>query len=217
MIALVVFAKISETENFPIAELMKYVDEKKQKKLNEYRFLIDRKLSLYAAIIVRTEAMRNGIKNIRFQVKENGKPYLTDCPSFCFNISHTKNAVAVAFSDSEIGVDIEKISRYDTQIAKHNFTESERNYIEKRENPDAAFYEIWTKKEAYIKYTGEGLNTPLNSFCVLDNDRIKTFFQDEYVVSVCQEDVKKFSDKLTVISETKLISEFIRINNHTHK
>jgi 4'-phosphopantetheinyl transferase len=204
----VIFAKISESEDFHYNKLLEYVDESKRKKLNEYRFLIDKKLSLYAEIIVRTESLLSGIKNIRFLRKKNGKPYLSGYPSFCFNISHTRNAVAVAFSDSEIGVDIEKIADYDKQIAARNFIGFEQNYINNSDNPTVAFYEIWTKKEAYIKLSGEGLNVPLNSFCVLNTANFKTFFQDEYVVSVCQNDIGNSSVNLSLITEKELIEKF---------
>ncbi len=33
-----------------------------------------------------------------------------------------------------------------------------------RKNTSNAFYKLWTIKESYIKQSGEGLRTPLNSF-----------------------------------------------------
>ena len=86
---------------------------------------------------------------------ENGKPYIIKQPDFHFGISHTKNAITVAFSKEPVGVDIEKIRDVDLKVADRFFTEEEQKYI----NSDVSlscrrFFEIWTKKEAIIKKSG---------------------------------------------------------------
>lgn len=40
---------------------------------------------------------------------QHGKPYLRDYPGIHFNISHCEGLVACAFSDTETGVDVERI------------------------------------------------------------------------------------------------------------
>ena len=75
--------------------------------------------------------------------------------------------MVIAWGTSELGVDVQK---HETTVrsqamAQRYFTEEEQAYV----GGDAGrFYEIWTKKESYIKYTGEGLKRNLRSFSVLE-------------------------------------------------
>lgn len=128
-------------------------------------------------------------KDIIFRKTEFGKPYIYNYPSFRFNISHTKNAILVGISEKSIGVDIEKAMLFDLKIADRFFTSDEREYVySKVEHVCERFFEVWTKKEAYIKYVGKGMSISLNFFSVLDNDIKDMIFTTrikKYVVSVC--------------------------------
>ena len=84
------------------------------------------------------------------EILPNGKPIFKSSPLF-FSISHSENVVAVAVSEREIGVDVEKIREVRGGVAKRFFTESEIEYVG---NDSARFFEIWTKKEAYAKVKG---------------------------------------------------------------
>ncbi len=174
--------------------LISFVSINKYEQIKRFHFDIDRKLSLYSEILVRTIAYKElNILNreIIFCRNKYGKPYLKSYPDFHFNLSHTRNAIIVAISDKPIGIDIEKIRVADVKIARRFFTESEVAYIKKaRIDMDKRFYEVWTKKEAYIKFMGKGFSIPLNSFDTLDGDiskQILTFEKGEYIISVCNE------------------------------
>jgi 4'-phosphopantetheinyl transferase len=66
------------------------------------------------------------------------------------------------------------------------FTSEEQSYISASPDANIAFYEIWTKKEAYIKYIGKGLAVPLNSFSVFSiNTPMFTHMLRQYIFSVC--------------------------------
>jgi len=155
-------------------------------------------------------------QDVTFSKNEYGKPYLRDYPGFRFNISHTRSAIAVAFSNSDIGVDIEHVKSPDIKIAERFFTLQESELIVRSKNPDQAFCEIWTAKEAYIKFQGEGLSIPLNSFNVLDeaiSSLIHTFLANEYIISVCGNETNAENDVLTVITEDELL---IRLTGRKH-
>jgi 4'-phosphopantetheinyl transferase len=187
-------AEISDIADSRMDYFMSLVTKEKQKKLEKYRHIIDRKLSLYAEVLVRKQITNHlGIQNseISFEKGKYGKPYLKNHPKFYFNISHTRRAIAVAFSKSEIGIDIERIRPCDLKIAKRFFTQEENSYINNCLDFDKAFYEIWTKKEAYLKHTGKGLNCSLKSFDVTDikTEQIFNTFEIEngkYIFSVCR-------------------------------
>lgn len=97
--------------------------------------------------------------------EENGKPRLADCELF-FNLSHSGAYAACALSDAPVGVDIQVIGPYREKLAERFYAPEERLYIGESENRDAAFTEIWCRKESFIKTTGLGLRTRLDSFSV---------------------------------------------------
>lgn len=123
---------------------------------------------------------------------ENGKPYIKDHPDIHFNISHTNGAIAVAFSDSPIGVDVEKIRDFNLKITERFFTPYEKKHLFcKTPDTKRSFFEIWTKKEAYIKRYG----LTLSQLKSTDTKHIHTFQRGKFILSVCSE-----SDKSILIT-----------------
>ena len=109
---------------------------------------------------------------LRFKYNEHGKPYFADpnC-NLRFNLSHSGTLGACAFAlDCEIGIDIEQIRAMPDlfAIARRFFGPDEFRDLESvAENErEAAFFNCWTRKEAYVKAIGGGLSVPLESFRV---------------------------------------------------
>ena len=112
--------------------------------------------------------------HLRFYYNQYGKPFLA--PEFSstllnFNLSHSGSMALFAITrNMEIGVDVERVRsdfEYE-EIAKRFFSVNEVATLlmiptEKRLE---AFYNCWTRKEAYIKAHGKGLSLPLDSFDV---------------------------------------------------
>lgn len=91
-----------------------------------------------------------------------------------FNISHSDDQLLVGFSNSEIGVDIERVNSTVNfeRIGKNHFSEVEVNKIMEFTEDERAdtFFEIWTKKESVIKGIGKGLGIPLQDFNITDQN-----------------------------------------------
>lgn len=103
-----------------------------------------------------------------FDHNENGKPFLRDS-EICFNVSHSRDRLLIAVTVGRaVGVDIE--FRRDgvpmESIAKRWFAPEERAFFQGLENPRDGFFDIWAKKEAFVKALGQGIFHELNSFCV---------------------------------------------------
>lgn len=100
----------------------------------------------------------------------HGKPALPDS-HLRFNVSHASGVALLAFTRGrEIGVDVEPVRPLDDadRVARRFFSDQE--YAVYTAVPDAqkpqAFFNCWTRKEAFIKAIGEGLSCPLKSFAV---------------------------------------------------
>ena len=116
--------------------------------------------------------------NLQFSLNQYGKPYLDNqLAGTYFNISHSHNLALAGFSIGlDIGVDIE-YRRPDwsgLHIARRFFAEQEvRDLLNLEDSKQhQAFFDCWSRKEAYIKARGTGLATPLRMFTVsLDPDK----------------------------------------------
>ena len=101
---------------------------------------------------------------------EKGKPYLRGPEKLYLSISHSDDTFACICSDREVGLDIQHKRQVKTEkIAQRFFTEDERKYIGDDANK---FFKIWTRKEAYAKYLGNGLKTVINGTDVLDREDV---------------------------------------------
>ena len=89
---------------------------------------------------------------------------------FPFNISHSSELSVFAYGDETVGVDIEKIDVIKYDLIEY-FHPLERQYIYNSINKEDAFFEIWVKKEAFLKALGVGLsfNEGLDSFNCVNN------------------------------------------------
>lgn len=97
--------------------------------------------------------------------RPHGKPRLPDgMPQL--SVSHSGDRVAVAVMlDAPVGVDVERVdTSFDMEeMAEGVLAASERSRVmslPSRERGEA-FFTYWTRKEAVLKATGEGLSVPL--------------------------------------------------------
>ena len=107
---------------------------------------------------------------VRIQYGVYGKPTLREMiEGICFNMSHSQNLAVYGFTQNQpLGIDIEayrEMSDAD-QIAQRYFSPKEyQAYLSVLpEQKLETFYRCWTRKEAYMKATGEGFYLPLDQF-----------------------------------------------------
>jgi len=112
-----------------------------------------------------------GPQTLQFQTGKFGKPRLEDPSGLCFNLTHSHGLAVYAFATQrELGIDAEKI-RPDfggEEIAGRYFSAAEQKELHELpvELRATAFFLCWTRKEAYIKAHGDGLQIRLASFDV---------------------------------------------------
>lgn len=113
-------------------------------------------------------------ESIKFCYGKYGKPsianQLAGQPLY-FNVSHSGDVAVYAFSRSlELGVDVEAIADISDrdEVAAHCFSNHEIRKYRELDDSDKplGFFNCWTRKEAFVKALGDGLQCPLNSFDV---------------------------------------------------
>jgi 4'-phosphopantetheinyl transferase len=110
---------------------------------------------------------------LRFAYDSNGKPRLAGAANqlLRFNMSHSDGiALYAVCTRCEVGVDVERVSSdVDVEaLAQRFFSAAERVELAALSADDRrqAFFDCWTRKEAYLKAVGIGLGTPTQDFSV---------------------------------------------------
>jgi 4'-phosphopantetheinyl transferase len=119
-------------------------------------------------------------ENLRFLQGAHGKPELA--PEFAlsrihFNLSHSEDLALIAVTrNARVGVDVERTRPLEDagELVARFFSARENAAFQSLppEIKPTAFYNLWTRKEAWLKATGEGIGHLLNRVEV-------TFLPDE--------------------------------------
>lgn len=108
---------------------------------------------------------------IDYKKGEQGKPFLSgsDSEHLQFNLSHTQDLAILAVTrKTEVGIDIEYNDRKTDWkgICKRFFTIPEQDslFALSDTQQEMAFFDLWTRKEAYMKVLGTGLSLSPTEF-----------------------------------------------------
>lgn len=200
------------------AQLLSFVSPQRQKIVLSYKFVIDKKLSLYSALLTRMKiSILSGIPNTNlcFDSKFLHKPLLLSAPQYHFSISHTRNMVLCGISvNNSVGLDVENIERNEIiDNMECVFHPTEIQYIKNSSSHFTRlirFYKIWTKKEAYIKSLGTGFSERTNILNMLDPmfaSHLLTWKQEHYICSVFMPTVKQ--PTIELVTESDIITHFL--------
>ena len=92
--------------------------------------------------------------NVTIKHDSYGKPYIEGHPVH-FNVSHTGNMWMCMVGQAPCGLDIQQAAECNFErIARRHFSRDEQDYV--RLWGIDGFFRIWTRREAYGKYTGRG-------------------------------------------------------------
>lgn len=108
---------------------------------------------------------------------EKGKPFFAGLKTsgaersqeVFFSVSHSGTLWGCLMASEPVGFDLEVMREkvnYE-KIARRFFTEEECAWI-LAAGPEA-FFDVWVRKEAYVKFLGSGLAEGLNTFSVVEN------------------------------------------------
>ena len=187
------FLKISFIENYPNNTKRKILKKLAKKVLN-------------------TELRKIGQDYSDIIIDKNGKKKLRNL-SYHFSIAYSGNALVIALSDSNIGIDIEQNRYINIDNLKFFFNDKIIDNIDKSVNPIYELLKYWVVAESFGKYEGsgilelrnknfinpdvitkEGLNIYLNKEVIFRILEIENF-----IISVCSKDIQSFQIYSTAI------------------
>ncbi len=130
------------------------------------------------------------------QINRERKPYIKDCP-YHFNLSHSGEYLLLAVADVPVGADIEKITKIRPKTMEKYFSDAEQAHVMKEGK--TAFFEIWTKKESYVKYTGEGIKGLMKTNFYPENIAFFQTIYENHQIAVCT-DVLHLPDEIEFLN-----------------
>ena len=115
-----------------------------------------------------------------------------------FSVSHSGKYWGCAVCEQPIGLDIQhKSSKRQEGVAKRFFHPDEHQYL--AQSDFKGFFDIWTAKESYVKYTGQGIDDAFSAFSVVRNGQVcaevgEAYLRfipltSEYCVCLCAKDL----------------------------
>lgn len=169
----------------------KYIDDRYDRRAVQHNAGID----LLTEGILKEYSIK--ISSLDIAKADFGKPYLPQYPNIFFSISHCNGLAVCLISDSNCGVDCEKIRTSRDNVAHRIFSENELKVYEKKTGgqKDIFFTALWTLKEAYGKADGRGIAAMKYAEFYTDNGiicssvpfRFRLFLDGEYMIALCSE------------------------------
>lgn len=124
--------------------------------------------------------------SVKILKTSQGKPYVQGYSGKFFNISHSGRVIICVTSDVEVGVDIQIVKKVNfKKIALRFFSLEERKQIEKSNDPLKEFFDIWTKKESFVKCIGTGISKGFRNNCYTGYQFEKFDLFEKYRVCIC--------------------------------
>jgi 4'-phosphopantetheinyl transferase len=161
----------------PLGVLSAYLSAEESVRAERYVFLHDKNHFITGRGMLRVILGRYlGIHPSRLSIEKG--PHEKPCvsassakPPLHFNLSHSHGLALYAFTlKGQVGIDLEKLRpEFATQeVAEQFFSPKEQEELSRLppESRVQGFFNCWTRKEAYVKATGKGLQVSLDSFDV---------------------------------------------------
>lgn len=200
---------INEIDDKLIESIFYLLPHSRQQKAKNCYYTADKKIKIVEYFIVQQELKLNN--NQDFMYGKNGKPYLRNNRSF--NISHSETALAVVFSDNNIGIDVQKKIDFDTKLLARIANKREYQRVINADDKQLELTKLWTQKESLIKL--KGITIAANLKTLLRNEKcydFKHFVDGDFVICVCS---KKHTqgDCVTLAFENLSINQFDMLKN----
>ena len=139
------------------------VSAQRREQALKFRHENGRRLSL-AVYLLLMDGLREeyGIQTPpEFDYTAEGKPFILGRPDIHFSFSHSGNVALCALSDQPVGVDVEVPRKITPSLVSYTMNDREQEQINASADPALRFLYFWTRKEALLKLTGEGIRNDM--------------------------------------------------------
>lgn len=177
-----------QLESFDFASALPLLSDQRREQALKFKHELGRK-TCAAAYLLLCEGLRReyGLtEKPVFGYGEHGKPFLLEHPEIHFSLSHCREAVLCVVSDRPVGADIESVREYHESLVRYTMNDDEVADIVHSACPALIFTRYWTKKEAVVKLSGEGLRSDMKNVLTGFPRHVETWVNAErgYVYSV---------------------------------
>lgn len=166
---------LANIKDFNDAKIESMILNSSSFRLNKYNAATHpeiKKESIVATYLIDKHLKKIGLReqDMLYKLSRNGKPSFENHYEINFSISHSKDLVIVAFSDVEVGCDIQVVKNIDDAIFSKVLSKEEREIIHTgndnslidRKLQLEKFFYYWVKKEAILKRDGVGLTDSIS-------------------------------------------------------
>lgn len=174
-----IFDDMTQVTEAEVQRMLPLVDEQRRNEALRYKHLFGQFACLKSWLMLKELLMPWGIKDLKMDYNEHGKPFLSHYPNVFFNISHCKNGIAVAVDFSPVGIDIESFRKSNLSLINKTMNPTEAEWIRASSEPVEVFTQYWTKKEAVVKLRGTGLVDNLHHILDGEGYRLETHINRE--------------------------------------
>ena len=122
-----------------------------------------------------------------FDYSSEGKPFVAARPDIHFSLSHSGTVALCAISDQPVGADVEVPRKISSSLIAYTMNDREQEQINASTDTAMRFLYFWTRKEAVLKLTGEGIRNDVKEVLAEeDKYQIETVQTENYIFSVAK-------------------------------
>lgn len=229
--------KIKISAFYPFtAQLSIYLSSAELKHSQQYHFEKDANRYIICRVLLKFILARRlsiPVSEINIALNHNKKPYLVNDNSVFFNLSHSKDLAIIAVSDNAVGIDLEYLNNnFDfMDMLPTIFSSKEIERVLTTTQKAQTFFKYWTRKEAIVKATGQGISDDLPKIPAtdgrhtIDSDLLEGYnnlfiysfpLDEDYVTAVALSKNKVSDNKLLIYnlpSSLETPTSFIHLNH----
>ena len=190
-----IFDDMTQCSEQEIARLLPLVSPQRREQALRYTHIFGQFCCLKSYELLTQLLVKWGGDNVdkmpEFVYNEHGAPYLAIGPYF--SISHCKQGIAVAVSETPIGIDIESIRPLNDRLVRKTMNSEEQYQIAASFNPEIEFIRLWTRKEAYVKMIGTGIISEIQDILSGVHDvqwEELVNFDNRFICTICKKDIR---------------------------
>ena len=165
------------------------VSQQRREQALKFRHENGRRLSVAVYLLLKKGLQEEyGItENPVFGYSGEGKPFIIDHPDIHFSFSHSGDVALCAISGQPVGADVEVPRKISPSLVSYTMNDDEQAQINASPDPMMQFLFFWTRKEALLKLTGEGIrNNMKNVLEKSDNYCFETVQSGKYIYSIAK-------------------------------